>query len=489
MIDPKNSQRLNRESCFRYLTEKIFTIRSASQEELLRGWPGKVGIELEMQPFRRSSDDKKIPSIMPLSLQSQSKQENNIFQILSELANRKGWKAEYFDVGAYQTYNGEKIVEKFVIGDNEAITFEPGGQVEFSTKPFYCLDAACQQLKTVLDAISNQFEKYKCQIVQVGLNPWFKLTNSPLQMTKQRYLAMDEYFMRHGSGGQEMMRQSMSIQVNLDFGFDLETGLERYLGANLISPFATALFAFSPFKEGKKTTLKTNRADSWLRLDETRTGFPLKNLVNIPNSIESCVESYLNFALQSRVIYIEGLDYKVPPFGFTFQDWMEKGLQDVYPTEKDFALHLTLLFPEVRPKGFLEIRAPDCQSPAWQNVPAIFYCGLLYSKRNLKKIISELGEDFHLLEELWYKAPYGLKEKKFATTAKKIMDWASEGIAELPACFKSHDLEKQLFAFNENFTQKSRTPADLLIELVEEENNLTLATLRKFEDISLKMYA
>jgi glutamate--cysteine ligase len=215
------------------------------------------------------------------------------------------------------------------------------------------------------------------------MNPWQTVDEIGLQMRKPRYQSMDKHFTKIGPYGRRMMRQTCGMQVNLDFGGTETILAKRYLVANLMSPAATAAFTYSPIVDRKKTDCLSFRAKTWQHLDPTRTGFPKLERIAKELSKEACVQSYLDHVLAAKVVFVESLNHEVPEPSITFADWIKHGYKGVTPTMVDFDTHLSLHFPEVRAKGFLELRSIDCQSRLWQTVPASLCTSLLYDEANL----------------------------------------------------------------------------------------------------------
>jgi len=196
---------------------------------------------------------------------------------------------------------------------------------------------------------------------------------------------MTSYFNRIGPLGVRMMRQTCTVQVNLDFGSSEAQLARRYATANLLAPFATATFANSPVVDGKSTGHRSYRANIWRGLDRSRAGFP--NLDNVFAKMDkaSAVQAYFDMVMAAPVVFIAKENYRVPDRTYNFAQWLNDASCKTKPTFADFKTHLSLLFPEVRARGFLELRSVDCQSRSWQEVPTAFYTGLLYDEQSLQK--------------------------------------------------------------------------------------------------------
>ncbi len=413
-----------------------------------------VGLEIEMLAYRRDSLQSTSPFLLPL------RGKNSLSSILNTAAKNQGWRAEHLP-------GEENVVFKVDLDDADQLTFEPGGQLEFSSKPYPCLTEAVQRMEKVQGILDAEFGAADSSFIQMGYNPWATADEIGLQMTKPRYRAMDKYFRTIGPYGPQMMRQTCTIQVNLDFGDNEETLARRYLAANLVAPIATAIFANSPLTKGKYNGHHTFRSHIWREIDNTRAGYPrLQHLHTIAQKLDkaSCVAAYEESVMNAHVVFVEALDYMVPEKKITFREWMEHGIHGVKPTMDDFKTHLSLHFLEVRPRGFLELRSIDCQSRVWQRVPAAFYTALLYDKTTTESLINLLLPYVEKLPRFLEKSYHGLQDNEMAALAEKVMALVAAGFKHLPVCFGGETTRTALETFYALFTEKKRTPADDIID-------------------------
>jgi glutamate--cysteine ligase len=195
----------------------------------------------------------------------------------------------------------------------------------------------------------------------------------------------------------------------------------------------------------------TLRAEAWLHIDPLRTGFPRIDKIWKEFSKSSCVESYFEFAMNAPVVFIAGCQYEVPATKITFKQWVEVGYKGTFPTQEDFETHLSLLFPEVRPRGFLELRSVDCQSRVWQSVPAIFYLGLLYDAATRKRVLEMLRSQIDDLETWRNESIFGLRDATKKKLAIEIMANAREGFSRVPPCYRSECSVESYDKFFDNF--------------------------------------
>lgn len=437
------------QDCYDYLYDKIFPLRPADYCNKYPKWPGLVGIEVEMLPLYTASLKEDRPDTVPLYEGDKSL----VAMLYSMQKSRSDWT--FVDAPA-----GSKHLTNILLDAEDQFSFEPGGQLEFSSKPYPCLSDALRRTRQMQATVDEAAKAHGITILQVGMNPWRSVEEIGLQMNKPRYQAMNAFFARQGPHGQRMMRQTCTIQLNLDFGGSEETLSKRYILGNLLAPFATATFANSPLLGGELNGLLSNRGETWQHMDPSRTGFPKLDEVIKLRTRKACVEAYLDWILKGRVVFSERHDFRVMDGAFTFGDWIAKGIEGQGPTLKDLQTHLSLQFPEVRARGFLELRSVDAQHRYWQAAPCVYYTGLLYDDRSLDAALELLLPEFPRLKDLWSKAPRGLQDKDIARLSKRIVEIALDGFSRMPSCYQGEDSVGILTSFYQRYTSQGLTPAD-----------------------------
>ena len=270
-----------------------------------------------------------------------------------------------------------------------------------------------------------------------------------------------------------MMRLTGSLQINLDLGKDEKTRVKRIIASNLLSPIATALFANSLITSGTKNDLKSYRSFIWQKLDPKRTGIlPLEKICESFTK-RSVIEEYLNFSLNAPLIYIEKDPLYDTPLEFTFKDWLSQDLNGHSPDISDFANHLSLLFPEVRLRKYLELRSVDAPPREWQMIPVYFYTGLLYDNNILEKTLDLLIPVKKEIENLRREAVNGFLKEELYTLSKQIMNLSIEGFKALPSSFKDEKQTHKLISFYENYTLNRKCFADDSIKFLNKNKLLT----------------
>ncbi len=469
MADQKQ-ETLSVEACYEHVYQKVFPLRPADYCTKYPKWPGLVGLEVEMLPLWTRSMNRSKPETVPLFANP------GLVPMLESLKDSQPvWRFNY------QPDDPTHLLT-IHLEDSDMVSFEPGGQLEFSTRPYPCLSEAVERMESIQAVLDDAAKKVGIDIIQVGMNPWLTVEEIGLQMTKPRYRAMDEYFTQENPFGRRMMRQTCTIQVNLDFGGNEEILAKRYLLANLLAPFATAMFANSPFLDGQPNGFMSNRGRTWQHMDDSRTGFPDLDNVTSKLSRKACVQTYFDFMMNGRVVFIESLNYRVMDGKLRFRDWVEHGFEGVKPTLKDLQTHLSLQFPEVRARGFMELRSLDCQPRFWQVAPAAFYVALLYNDTALEAGLELLLPFRPRLMEFWQHSIKGLHHPELAKTAKKIMQIAQDGFSRLPPCFQGADTSRIFNGFVHHFTEHGLTPADEILRVYHAEGGLTGASFHHMTD-------
>lgn len=260
-----------------------------------------------------------------------------------------------------------------------AVSLEPGGQLELSGAPLETVHQTQEELRQHLAEVGEVGRDLGIGFLGIGFSPKWTLRQTPV-MPKERYRIMARYMPRRGTRGLDMMFRTATVQVNLDFADEADMVAKMRVGLAL-QPVATALFANSPFTEGKPNGFQSYRADIWRDTDPDRTGL-------IPFAFEEGMgfERYVDYAIDVPMYFVYRDERYVDVAGASFRDFLEgklAALPGVRPTLDDWADHLTTLFPDVRLKRFLEMRGADAGSFAqlWA-LPAL-WAGLLYDKEAL----------------------------------------------------------------------------------------------------------
>ncbi len=263
--------------------------------------------------------------------------------------------------------------------DGASVSLEPGGQLELSGAPLEHVHQTCREVSTHLREVKEVADEMGAGFLSLGFRPDTKLEDVPV-MPKGRYGIMRAYMPKVGTHGLEMMFRTCTVQTNLDFSS--ESDMVKKLRVSLaLQPVGTALFANSPFTDGKLNGYKSYRSRIWLDTDANRTGM-------LPFAFEQGFgfEQYVDYALDVPMYFVYRNGTYLDASGKSFRDFLT-GKLDVVPGEKptmsDFDDHLSTIFPEVRLKTFLEMRG--CDTGPWSELCAMpaFWVGLLYDEAAL----------------------------------------------------------------------------------------------------------
>jgi len=255
-----------------------------------------------------------------------------------------------------------------------SVSLEPAGQLELSGAPRETLHETRDELAAHLAEVRAVAEPLGLGFAPLGFHPLATQAEMPW-MPKGRYGIMRRYMPKVGTRGLDMMTRTCTVQVNLDFGS--EADMVRKLRVSLaLQPFATALFANSPFYEGRPNGILSNRALVWTDTDKARSGIP-------PVVFEDGFgfERFADFALDVPMYFVYRDGRYIDTAGASFRDFMAgklPGLEGQRPTMGDFADHLTTIFTDVRLKRFLEMRGADAGNPGMMLAFSAFWVGLLY---------------------------------------------------------------------------------------------------------------
>ena len=254
------------------------------------------------------------------------------------------------------------------------VSLEPGGQFELSGAPLETVHELGAETHEHLEQVRAAGGPLGIGLLGVGFSPNWTLAETP-RMPKQRYQVMTRYMPTVGSRGLDMMYRTATIQVNLDFADEADM-VKKFRVSLALQPIATAIFACSPFTEGKPNGFLSMRSEVWRDTDPNRTGM-------LPFVFEPGMSfaRYVDYALGVPMYFVYRQGRYIDVAGSSFADFLAGRLPQLpgeYPTEDDWSDHLTTLFPEVRMKRFLEMRGAD--GGRWRRICALpaFWTGLLY---------------------------------------------------------------------------------------------------------------
>jgi glutamate--cysteine ligase len=275
--------------------------------------------------------------------------------------------------------DGANIIGLADVTGGGAISLEPGGQFELSGAPVETIHQTCSELMAHLAQLREIARPLGIGFLGLGMSPKWTLAETPV-MPKSRYKIMTNYMPKVGTLGLDMMYRTCTVQTNLDFSS--EADMVKKLRVSLaLQPVATALFANSPFTEGRPNGFLSFRSEVWRDTDNQRAGM-------LPFAFEDGMgfERYADYALDVPMYFVKREDEYIDVAGMSFRDLLDgklPGRENLRATVSDWANHVSTIFPEVRLKRYLEMRGAD--AGPWRRLPALpaFWVGILYDDVSL----------------------------------------------------------------------------------------------------------
>ena len=403
----------------------------------------RIGTEHEKFVYR--VDDHRAPSW---------EEEGGIRDLLTALTEF-GWQPVIED---------EKIIA--LTGEDGTISLEPSGQFELSGAPLEHLHQTCNEAGRHLQQCKAVGEKLGVGFL--GLGMWPDKARSDLSwMPKARYGIMRNYMPRVGSLGLDMMLRTCTIQVNLDYSSEADM-VKKFRVGLALQPVATALFANSPFTEGKPNGFLSFRSHIWTDTDKDRTGM-------LPFVFEDGFgyERWCDYALDVPMYFVFRDGHYHDVAGKSFRDFLEgrlPGLEGETPTRADWTDHLSTIFPEVRLKSFLEMRGAD--GGPWNRICALpaLWVGLLYDQGALDAAWDRV-KDWTLEEREAFRA--GVAEHGLRTPVpgggtiqdlgEQVVDIAAAGLSARGKLGQSGDNETGFLDPLREILARKASPADQML--------------------------
>ena len=274
-----------------------------------------------------------------------------------------------------------------------SVTLEPAGQLELSGAPLETIHQTCCEVESHLAEVRQVADRLGVGFLGMGFQPKWKREEMPW-MPKGRYAIMRAYMPKKGNLGLDMMTRTCTVQVNLDYSSEADM-VKKFRVGLALQPIATALFADSPFTEGKPNGYQSFRSQVWSDTDPDRTG-----MLGFVFEDGFGFERYVDYLLDVPMYFSYRDGEYIDASGQSFRDFLAgklPALPGALPTLKDWADHMTTAFPEVRLKKFLEMRGAD--GGPWNRLCALpaFWTGLLYDGTALDAAW-DLVKDFSIEE-------------------------------------------------------------------------------------------
>ena len=346
-----------------------------------------------------------------------------------------------------------------------SVTLEPAGQLELSGAPLENIHQTCAEISVHMKQVHEVAERLGQGYFGVGYTPFWNFDTAP-RMPKGRYRLMTDYMPKQGGRGTEMMYLTATVQVNLDFASEADM-VEKLRIALALQPLATALFANSPFIDGKPTGNMSERSLVWTDTDPKRTGM-------LPFAFEDGFgfEQYVDYALDVPMYFVVRDGSFINTLGMNFRDFLKgelPALPGEKPTAEDWENHLTVLFPEARVKRFIEMRGAD--SGPWPSLCALpaFWVGLLYDDETQSKLVDYIADwTQEERDELRLGAPQtglatAFRGGTLLDMAREIVPMAAQGLKNRARGDGAGADESLFLAYLEEITASGKSSAEKLL--------------------------
>ena len=352
-------------------------------------------------------------------------------------------------------------------GPDGAVSLEPAGQLELSGAPLENLHETCAETGRHLTQVKQIGDKTGTAFMGLGMWPDKRRDELPI-MPKGRYAIMLRHMPRVGSMGLDMMLRTCTIQTNLDYSSEADM-VKKFRVSLALQPLATALFANSPFTEGKPNGMLSYRSHIWSDTDPARTGM-------LPFVFEDGFgyERYVEYMLDVPMYFVFRDGRYIDASGHSFRDFMAGKLAILpgeFPRESDWVDHLSTAFPEVRLKSFLEMRGAD--GGAWNKICALpaLWVGLLYDQGALDAAW-DLVKDWDMAgrEELRSAVPKLALDAplpgggKLMAIAAEVLAIARSGLQARARLNDSGDNETGFLAPLDEIVASGKVPAQRLLD-------------------------
>jgi glutamate--cysteine ligase len=256
-----------------------------------------------------------------------------------------------------------------------SVTLEPGGQYELSGSPFFTIAEVEAEARAFTEEVAAALEGANVHQVALGFTPYASIPDIPW-VPKGRYVVMRDFLAQTGDLSHHMMKGTAAVQATYDYSDEVDCARKVRL-ATLLGPLTTATFANSPWRDGRPSGFVSWRGHIWTRTDPSRTGFPAA-------AAAFTWERWVDWLLQVPMMFKKDRQRRWQfAHGQTFAEWMA-GPAAERPTEEDWELHLTSVFPEVRVKRTIEVRGADCVPLPLAMGFAALWKGLFYDEAALE---------------------------------------------------------------------------------------------------------
>ena len=332
---------------------------------------------------------------------------------------RFGWKGTYEQGGLDDDASGQTLIG--LSRGMANISLEPGGQFELSGAPLATMHDICEETGRHLEEVKAVAGELGLGFLGLGFTPIWRRDQVPI-MPKGRYAIMRRYMPKVGNLGLDMMFRTCTVQANLDFADEADMVAKFRVSLNL-QPIVTALFANSPFTEGKPNGFLTARANVWTDTDRDRTG-----MLHFVFEEAFGFEAYARYALAVPMYFVKRNGRYIDVAGASFGDFMQGRLAQIpgeRATIKDWVDHTSTIFPEVRLKQYLEMRGAD--AGPWSRLcglPAL-WAGILYD-RDAQAAAWDLCKHWTAVERSTLRRDVAVRGLKASVAGRSVQEIAKD---------------------------------------------------------------
>jgi glutamate--cysteine ligase len=393
----------------------------------------------------------------------------SVARVLRELCDNHGWEPE-------REHEGAPIIA--LARGGAQVTLEPGGQLELSGAQSHTAHEVHDELAAHMREIGPLSRAMGVRWLGVGFHPFARREDFEW-VPKQRYGVMREYLPTRGAHALDMMLRTCTVQVNLDY--ESEADAMRKMRVSLaLAPLTTAMFANSPWKEGRPHGGLTYRGRIWLDVDPDRTGL-------VPGlwKKRARFEDYVEWALDVPMFLFKRAGHAIANTGQTFRSFWEGGFRGYRPTIEDWKTHLNTLFPDVRLKKTIEIRGADAQASGMKSALPALWVGLLYDGAALSEAEALVDGWTHdevadLRRVAWrdgLRTPF--RGAPLAAVAERVVAIAEGGLQRRGKKNAAGKDERIHLSRLRKLVGEGRTPADVLLEGMDREKDPQAAMLER----------
>jgi glutamate--cysteine ligase len=372
--------------------------------------------------------------------------------ILRELIERFRWEPEEQD--------GHIIA---LSRDKAQITLEPGGQIELSGEPCESIHCTYAEFNQHIRELLEVSEPLGVIFLGLGMQPVSRVDEIEW-VPKKRYRIMGPYMPKVGKLGQRMMKQTATVQANIDF-LDEKDAMAKFRTGMGLAPVLIAMFANSPISDGQLNGYRSFREHIWTDTDRSRQG-----LLKFAFDPEACFAHYVEYALDVPMYFIIRHHDYVDMTGVTFRQFLQYGHNGERATIEDWADHLTTLFPETRIKRYIEVRSVDSQPPDLMPALSALIKGAFYDNDCLQAawdLVKGWSWDERMqvyLDSHEHALAARVRRYSLLELAKELLEIAWEGLRRQNVVNDLGDDETVYLKPLKALVDQGKCPADILVD-------------------------